>query len=47
MLHTETDMQNWKKEQISYFKKYMKNFKKGTREFTILQNGIQELEKSL
>ncbi len=47
MLQKEADMQNWKKEQISYFKKYMKNFKKGTREFTILKNGIEELEKSL
>lgn len=47
MLQKESDMIKWKQEQISYFKKYMKSFKKGTREHTILQNGVEELENSL
>lgn len=47
MQHTEVDMIKWKKEQISYFKKYMKSFKKGTREYSILENGVEELEKTL
>jgi hypothetical protein len=47
MLHREADMIKWKQEQISYFKKYMKSFKKGTKEYTILQNGVEELEGSL
>ena len=47
MLRTESDMIKWKQEQISYFKKYLKSFKKGSREYTILQNGVQELESSL
>ncbi len=47
MLHNNIDMRKWKEEQISYFRKYMKNFQKGSREYTILQRGIEELERSL
>ena len=47
MQHAEVDMNKWKQEQISYFRKYMKTFKKGTREYAILESGVAELERSL
>ncbi|MCX7678717.1 MAG: hypothetical protein N2316_05810 [Spirochaetes bacterium] len=47
MLTNNFDMRKWKEEQIAYFKKYMKNFPKGSKEYAILQKGIEELEKSL
>ncbi len=37
---------NWKNEQISVFKKYIKNFKPGSIEYTKLAQGIRDLENT-
>ena len=47
MLHTNIDMKQWKQEQILYFKRYLNSFKHNSKEYSILRNGIDELEKSL
>lgn len=44
MLHTETNMHSWKKEQIQYFKKYLNSFEENSREYKLLKKGIEELE---
>ena len=46
MIHSEADLRAWKQKQIDYFKGYLDNFKKGSREYTFLLTGIQELEKN-
>ncbi|HNU92187.1 MAG TPA: hypothetical protein PKO25_09970 [Spirochaetota bacterium] len=47
MIHTEGDLRNWKQEQLKYFKGYLGNFKKDSREYKLLVEGIRELENSL
>jgi len=47
MLHSEHDMKKWKKEQINYFKKYLGAFREGTKEFSLLKKGIEELEGTM
>jgi len=39
-------MQNWKSEQISYFKRYLDSFDKGSEQYNVLRKGISELEKT-
>jgi len=46
MIHSPQEMRNWKKEQIDYFKRYLINFKQGSKEYTLLKDGIEKLEKS-
>ena len=47
MIFTNIDLPEWKQEQIGYFKKYIKAFKKESREYKMLQDGIRELESSI
>jgi len=47
MLHAEHEMQNWKKEQISYFRQYLDVFARNSNEYHIVSNGIRELEDLL
>ncbi len=37
---------NWKDDQITVFKKYIKNFKPGTIEYMKLAQGIKDLENA-
>ena len=37
---------NWKNEQITVFKKYIKNFKPGSVEYMKLAQGIKDLENT-
>ncbi|MDA3900809.1 MAG: hypothetical protein PF637_09860 [Spirochaetes bacterium] len=46
MIHSKHDMHSWKKEQISYFQRYLDSFEKGTEQYNVLRKGISELEKS-
>ena len=47
MIQSDGDLRNWKQEQLNYFKGYLANFKKDSREYKLLVEGIRELEKSL
>lgn len=47
MIQSEGDLRNWKQEQLKYFKGYLGNFKKDSREYKLLVEGIRELEQSL
>ncbi len=47
MIRTVNEMRNWKIEQLNYFKGYLDNFRKGSREYNLLLSGIKELEKNL
>ncbi len=47
MLSKEKDMHNWKREQIQYFKKYLNSFSADSREYKMLKNGIEELERTV
>lgn len=44
MKNSDTSANNWKNEQISIFKKYIKNFKPGSFEYIKLAQGIKDLE---
>ncbi len=46
MINSDGDLRNWKEEQINYFKGYLNNFRKDTKEYKLLLAGIKELEKS-
>lgn len=46
MQNMKSNIDSWKNDQINYFKSYLKNFEKGSKEYNILMNGISELEKS-
>lgn len=45
MKSPENSSNNWKNEQISVFKEYIKNFKPGSLEYMKIAQGIKELEK--
>lgn len=45
MINSETAANNWKNEQISVFKKYIKNFKPGSVEYMKIAKGIRDLEQ--
>ena len=47
MIHGNSDMRDWKQEQLNYFKGYLNSFRKGTKEYHLLVSGIRELEKNL
>lgn len=40
-----SETSDWKKEQINIFRKYIKNFKPGSVEYSKLAQGIKDLEK--
>lgn len=44
MAKSESAVNNWKNEQITVFKKYIKNFKPGSVEYIKLAQGIKDLE---
>jgi hypothetical protein len=37
----------WKRDQITYFTRYLENFKEGSEEYRIITSGIKELQKTL
>ncbi|MBN1533866.1 MAG: hypothetical protein JXA20_14440 [Spirochaetes bacterium] len=45
MVHSDLDMKEWKKEQLSYFQNYLKNFKEGTQQHTTLKKKVDELSR--
>ncbi len=47
MIQSINEMRNWKVEQLNYFRGYLDNFRKGSREYNLLVAGIKELEKNL
>lgn len=47
MIHSEIEMRKWKREQVKYFKKYMKSFPAGSKEHDLLKKGIEDLENSI
>ncbi len=47
MIQSDGDLRDWKQEQLNYFKGYLDNFRKDTREYKLLLEGIRELENSL
>lgn len=44
MNKSESAVNDWKSEQITVFKKYIKNFKPGSVEYIKLAQGIKDLE---
>jgi hypothetical protein len=44
MIHSDKDLRNWKQEQLKYFRGYLNNFRKDSKEYNLLLSGIQELE---
>lgn len=47
MVHSEKDLRRWKNEQVNYFKNYLNNFEKDSKEYKRLEKGIEDLEKSI
>jgi len=47
MVMVNSTIKNWKNEQLSYFKEYIKAFEPGTREYTQIEKGIADLEKTI
>ncbi len=47
MIHSEIEMKKWKREQVKYFKKYMKSFPSGSKEHDLLMKGIEDLESTI
>lgn len=47
MSYNNEDMKQWKMEQLEYFKRYIKSFRNNTKEYSLIKEGIKELEKSL
>lgn len=47
MTYSTDDIKKWKIEQIEYFKQYIKSFKNHSKEYSLIKDGIAELEKSL
>lgn len=47
MLHRDDYNRNWKDEQITYFRKYLKAFDKNSKEYKLIREGIEELERSI
>lgn len=45
MVTTNSGMDKWKDEQISYFREYIKSFKPGTKKYNQIARGIFDLEK--
>lgn len=41
------EINKWKHEQIEYFKRYLDTFSIDSREYTIILQGIRDLEQSL
>jgi len=41
------DTRRWKEEQMNYFKKYIRNFKDNSKEYNLIMEGIEELEKHI
>lgn len=41
------DINKWKHEQIEYFKQYLDMFSVDSREYSIILQGIHDLERSL
>jgi hypothetical protein len=42
----ESSIDSWKNEQVKYFKGYLNNFKKDSKEYKMILDGISDLEKS-
>lgn len=45
MVHPDLNMQEWKKEQLAYFRNYLSRFREGTHQHSVLKGKIAELEK--
>ena len=41
------DMSTWKIEQIRYFRNYLTAFDRDSKEYSIILNGISEIEKTV
>lgn len=47
MVGSGIDMRTWKIEQIRYFRKYLTAFDRDSKEYSIILNGISEIEKTV
>jgi len=45
MISRKHDPDRWKQEQIKYFKKYLESFSFDSREYKLIQSGIEKLEQ--
>jgi len=45
MIAKEHDLKGWKNAQIRYFREYLSTFDKGSREYSLILDGINKLEK--
>ena len=46
-MQDEKKMKKWKQEQIRYYTNYLSGFNRESREYRVLEKGIEELKKSL
>lgn len=47
MYSKSVDMNIWKSEQLEYFKRYIKSFRNNSKEYNLIKEGINELEKAV
>ena len=47
MQYNKEEVKQLKLQQIEYLKEYMATFKKGSKQYMVLKNGIRALERSL
>ena len=47
MIGDPMEMNQWKKDQLDYFRKYVKAFDANSKKYDLIMQGIKELEKSL
>ena len=45
MVNPDLNMQEWKKEQLAYFRNYLSRFREGTQQHSVLKSRIDVLEK--
>ena len=44
MLHNKGELNKWKNDQVQYFKEYLKNFDKDSKQYNLIMEGLRELE---
>ncbi len=46
MITTTMDISKWKADQIRYFKGYLTTFERNSREYRLIREGIEKLERA-
>jgi hypothetical protein len=47
MTYAENELQAWKSEQLTYFRNYLRLFRKDSEEYRVLTSGIEALRSGL